>query len=105
MVFGKLGELGDILKIAKLLQDQVKQAKEELEKARFENEQDGVKCVVSGDMELKEFTINPDLLKKSPEEIERKISRVVDQTYQEAKNEVFSKFKKMAGKLPIPGIF
>lgn len=99
MVFGKLGELGDIFKLAKKIQEQVKEIKSELEITRFEREYGGVRCVVSGDLDLKELRIDPELLKKSPAEVEKQVSIVVREVYQNAKQEAFSKFKRLGGGL------
>ena len=105
MVFPKLGELGDIFKLAKKLQEQVKEIKSELEIARFEKEYGGVRCVVSGDLELKEIHIGSELLKKNAADVEKQVALVVTDVFRDAKQEALSKFKRLAGGLPIPGLF
>jgi len=93
----------DLLKMAGKIQGQVKEIKSELEKARFSSDVDGVKCVVSGDLELKEFSISPELLQKMPSEVENRVSRAVQDAFGDAKKEALSKFKKLTGGFPVPG--
>jgi nucleoid-associated protein EbfC len=103
MIFG---EMGDILGKARKMQEDMKSIQHELSEARFEENSGGVKVVVSGDMELKELKIDPKLLEMNDiNRLEWLISDSVDKAFTRAKKEAMGKFKKMAGGLPIPGLF
>lgn len=103
MIFG---EMGDILGKARKMQDEMKSIQKELAEAKFEEDSGGVRVVVSGDMELKAFSLDPKLLESDDiKRLEFLISDSVDKAYTKAKKEAMGRFRKMAGGLPIPGLF
>jgi len=98
--------VGDILGKAKKLQEDMKQVQKELSESAHEENSGGVKVVVSGDMELREFKLDPKLWETQDiGRIEWLISDAVDKAYSKAKNEAMNKFKKLTGGISIPGIF
>ena len=103
MIFG---ELGDIVGKARKLSDELKTVQKELSETSFEEDSGGVRVVVTGDMELKELRIDPKLLESGDtKRLEFLISDSVDKAYSKAKKEATGKFRKLAGGLPIPGLF
>ncbi|MDD5383196.1 MAG: YbaB/EbfC family nucleoid-associated protein, partial [Candidatus Margulisbacteria bacterium] len=56
MIFGNMGEM---IKMAREMQGQLKKIKEELAQEVFEESAGGVSVKISGDMEIKEIKIAP----------------------------------------------
>lgn len=94
MIFGNIGKMGEMLK-------QAKQLKEELSKARYEGEAGGVKVVINGEMEIVELKIPPDM---SPGKIESSVKEAVNRTLKTAKNDMAQKLGKITGGLQLPGM-
>ena len=103
MIFG---EFGDMLGKAKQLQQNIKEVQKELSETTVEEDSGGVKVVVSGDMELREFKLDPKILDcKDIKRIEWLISDAVEKAFSKAKKEAAGKLKKVTGGLSIPGLF
>jgi hypothetical protein len=103
MIFGNVG---DVLGKVKKIQEDMKEVQKELSQVLVEEESGGVKVVVSGDMELRDFKLDPKLLEnKDIKRIEWLISDAVDKAFSKAKKEAASKLKKVTGGLSIPGLF
>jgi len=103
MIFG---EMGDILGKARKMQETIKEVQKELSETIVEENSGGVKVVVSGDMELKEFKLEPKILENNDlNRIEWLISDAVDKAYSKAKKEAMGKMKRLTGGLAIPGLF
>lgn len=103
MIFG---EFGDMLGKARQLQQNLKEVQKELSETIVEEDSGGVKVVVSGDMELREFKLDPKILENNDiKRIEWLISDSVDKAFAKAKKEAAGKLKKVTGGLSIPGLF
>ncbi len=103
MIFG---DIGDMLGKVKKIQQDMKDVQKELASATFEEESGGVRVVVSGDMELKEFKLDPKIFENLDiKRVEWLISDAVDKAYTKAKKEAMNKMKKLTGGLSIPGLF
>jgi len=103
MIFG---EIGDMMGKVKKLQEDMKRVQKELSGTTFEEDSGGVKIVVSGDMELREFKLDPGLIEsKDIKRIEWLISDAVDKVYSKAKKEAMEKMRKLTGGISIPGLF
>lgn len=103
MIFGGVG---DILGKVKKMQEDLKNVQKELSSVLVTEESGGVKVVVSGDMELREFKLDPKILEnKDIKRIEWLISDAVDKAFAEAKKEAAQRLKKVTGGLSIPGLF
>jgi len=90
----------------KKMQEDLKNVQKELSSILVEEESGGVKVVVSGDMELREFKLDPKILENNDiKRIEWLISDAVDKAYSKAKKEAADKMKKVTGGLSIPGLF
>jgi nucleoid-associated protein EbfC len=103
MIFGNVG---DMMGKVKKMQEEMKTIQKELAETRVEEEAGGVRVVVSGDMELKEFKLDPKILENNDiKRIEYLISDAVDKAYIKAKKEATSKMRRLTGGLSIPGLF
>ena len=103
MIFG---EVGDILGKARKMQENLKEVQKELAETIIEENSGGVKVVVSADMELREFKLEPKVLENNDlNRIEWLISDAVDKAYSKAKKEAAGKLKKVMGGFSIPGVF
>lgn len=105
MIFNNLGNISEIINKAKSIQGSLKKVQQELKDTEIIEESGGVRIVISGDMELKELKIKPEVLENDKERIEYLIGDTVGKAYIRARNEAISKFKKMgAGLLPTAGL-
>jgi len=103
MIFGGVG---DILGKVKKMQEDLKNVQKELSSVLVMEESGGVKVVVSGDMELREFKLDPKILdNKDINRIEWLISDTVDKAFAKAKKEAADRLRKVTGGLSIPGLF
>ena len=103
MIFGNVG---DVLGKVKKIQEDMKEVQKELSQVLVEEESGGVKVAVSGDMELREFKLDPKILENNDiKRIEWLISDAVDKAFSKAKKEAASKLKRVTGGLSIPGLF
>jgi DNA-binding YbaB/EbfC family protein len=106
MIFGNLGNMGELMKQAKKMQEDLKKVKDELGAERFSAEKGGVRVEVSGDMEVKEIKIDPDA--KQPDKISKLDGLVKDATNEalkKAKDYATHKLRGLTGGLNIPGLF
>jgi len=103
MIFGNVG---DMIGKVKKIQEDMKEVQKELSQVLVEEESGGVKVVVSGDMELRDFKLDPKILENNDiKRIEWLISDAVDKAFSKAKKEAASKLKRVTGGLSIPGLF
>jgi DNA-binding protein YbaB len=89
-MLGNLGKMGEMLKQAKQLQD-------ELKKARYESTHEGVRVVVNGEMEIIELFIPPTL---SGDKIGLAVKEAVNRGVKAAKDDMGRKMQKFTGGLP-----
>ncbi len=90
MIFGNIGKMGEMLK-------QAKQLKDELSRARYEAEAGGVKVVINGEMEITELTVPPNAPASS-------IKEAINRALREAKNDMTKKMSKITGGMQLPGM-
>ena len=98
MVFG---QFGDMIKQAREMQGKLAKIKDELKNAKYEAEQQGVKVVVDGEMEIKELIIAPTV---PPNQITRLVAAVANSALKKSKDDAAKKLKDAAGGLNIPGL-
>jgi DNA-binding protein YbaB len=95
MIFGNLGKMGEMMKQAKEIRDEMK-------KARYEGEAGGVKVVVNGEMEILEVTSPPDVNSaKAPSLFKDAANRAL----KSAKDDMQKRLGKLTGGLSLPGLF
>lgn len=103
MIFGNIG---DTLKKVKEMQAGLKKIQKELKDESYQASAEGVICVVSGDMELKELKIDPKLVSEGDaEKLQSLVSEAVSNAMKEAKDKAMQKMKGLTGGLDIPGLF
>jgi hypothetical protein len=103
MIFGGVG---DMIGKVKKMQEDLKNVQKELSSVIVTEESGGVKVAVSGDMELREFKLDPRILdNKDIKRVEWLISDAVDKAFAKAKKEAADRLRKVTGGLSIPGLF
>lgn len=103
MIFGNIG---DMMKMAREMQGQLKKVKDELSREIYEGAAQGVVAKVSGDMELKEIKIDPKLADPNRiDNLERAVKDATGKALKVAKDEASRKLKKVTGGLGLPGMF
>lgn len=106
MIFGDLANIGEMMKKMKDMQGNLKRVQEELRSERYEGVAEGVRCTVSGDMDVKEVTIDPALMKScDAKKLGSLVSEAVSSAISEAKDMAKDKLKNVTGGLSIPGLF
>lgn len=103
MIFGNLGNMGEMMKMAREMQDKLKKVKEELKNENFEVNQNGVLVIVNGDMEIKELKIEAKL--GDPNNIgrlEKAVKDAVSRAMKDAKDGAAQKMKGLTGGLGLP---
>lgn len=106
MIFGDLANMGEMLKKVKDIQSNLKKVHKELEEETYESNVEGVRCAVSGDMELKAFKIDPEAFKRSDlPRLEKAVMEAVSSAMHEAKSVAKDKLKRVTGGISIPGLF
>jgi len=101
MVFGNLGNMAEMMKQAREMQNNLKKIKEELKRSQYEAEVNGVKVIVSGEMDIKELKLNPAL---DPKKQEESVKQAINKALKIAKDDSASKLKSLTGGLSIPGL-
>ncbi|MFH1542399.1 MAG: YbaB/EbfC family nucleoid-associated protein [bacterium] len=99
MIFGNMGEM---MKMAKDMQGKLKQVKDELSREIYEGSSNGVSAKISGDMELKDITIEP---QNDVKRIEKGVKDAVGKALRDAKDGAARKMKGVTGGLGLPGMF
>jgi len=94
MIFGNIGKMGEMLK-------QAKQLKDEIAKAKYEGEANGVKVVINGELEITELKIPPGM---DVGRIEFSVKEAVNRTMKTAKNDMAQKMSKITGGMQLPGM-
>ncbi|MFC1637520.1 YbaB/EbfC family nucleoid-associated protein [Candidatus Margulisiibacteriota bacterium] len=103
MIFGNMGEM---MKMAREMQDKMKQLKDELADKVFEGSSGGATAKVSGDMEFKEIKVAPQLVDpRNVARLERHVKEAAGQALKKARDEVAKKMKGVTGGLGLPGMF
>jgi len=103
MIFGDIGET---MKKVKEMQAGLKKIQAELKEESYTAVAEGVSCVVSGDMEIKEIKIDPKLVSSAnAEKLEKLVTEAVSNAVKEAKDKAMQKMKGLTGGLDIPGLF
>lgn len=106
-MFGNLGQIGDLLRNAGKIREQMEKAAEELGRLRADGSAGGgaVTAQVNGHFELLEVRIDPKFLDPDQKELlEDLIVSAVGQAMQKAREEAGRSFSGVAGGLPIPGL-
>jgi nucleoid-associated protein EbfC len=103
MIFGNMGNMGEMIKMAREMQGQLKKVKDELAHDMFEETVNGVTVKISGDMELKELKIDPHSIDKA-DKLEKNVKEAVAKALKAAKNGAAKKMKGLTGGMGLPGL-
>lgn len=107
-MFGNLGNMGEMIKQAKKMQDELKKIKDDLKHARYEAEVNGIKVIVDGEMEVKEIRLPACRQAWSGDSdirgIEEKIRQAVNKAIKESKDDAARRLKGATGGISIPGL-
>jgi DNA-binding YbaB/EbfC family protein len=102
MIFGNMGEM---MKMAREMQGQLKKIKDELSREIFEGSSGGATAKVSGDMELKEIKIDSRLVDpNNVSNLEKHVQEATRKALKTAKDEAARKMKGVTGGLGLPGM-
>ena len=103
MIFGNMGEM---MKMAREMQGQIKKMKDELSREVFEGSSGGVAAKVSGDMEIKEIKIDPQMVDPgNVSKLEKLVQEATGRALKTAKDAAAKKMKGLTGGLGLPGMF
>lgn len=106
MGFPNLGNMGEMIKMAREMQGQLKKIKEELSRQSYEAEASGVRVTVSGDMDVKDVKIGPQIVNpNNVEALNRAVKEATNKALRLAKDDASKKMKGMTGGLGLPGMF
>lgn len=93
-MFGNLGKMGEMMKQAKRLKD-------EISRSRYEGEDSGIRVVINGELEITELKIPQDI---TGNRLENPLRNVINRTLKNAKNDMAQKMQKITGGLNLPGM-
>lgn len=103
MIFGNMGEM---MKMAREMQGQLKKVKDELAREIYEASVNGVMVKVNGEMEIKEIKIDPQIIDPNKVgNLERAVREATAKALKTAKDEASRKLKKVTGGMGLPGMF
>ena len=95
--------MGDMLKMAREMQGQMKKLQGELKHEVFEANCNGVVVKVSGDMEIKEVKIDPELVDpKNVGRLEKTVKEAAGKAFKDAKDGAARKMKGVTGGMGLP---
>lgn len=100
-MFGNLGNMGEMLKQAKKMQEELKKIKDDLKHARYETELNGVKIIIDGEMEVKDLKITSQMDNKKMEET---IKQAMNKVLKQSKDDAANRLKGATGGISIPGL-
>ena len=102
MIFG---QMGDMMKMAKEMQGKLKQVKQELEREIYDGFADGVAVKVSGDMDVKEISIEPKMMAADKkDQLQKNLIEATSKALKSAKDAAARKMKGVTGGLGLPGL-
>ncbi|PIS28360.1 nucleoid-associated protein, YbaB/EbfC family [Candidatus Saganbacteria bacterium CG08_land_8_20_14_0_20_45_16] len=102
MIFG---QMGDMMKMAREMQGKLKQVKQELEREIYDGFADGVVVKVSGDMEVKEISIEPRMMEPvKKDNLQRNLKEALKKALGAAKDAAAKKMKGVTGGMGLPGL-
>ncbi|MBI5700953.1 YbaB/EbfC family nucleoid-associated protein [Candidatus Saganbacteria bacterium] len=100
-MFGKLGDMAEMMKQAQKMQDSLKKIKNDLKYARYEAESNGVKVIIDGEMEIKELKITTQMDNRKMEDT---VKHVINKALKQSKDDAANRLKSATGGISIPGL-
>ncbi len=106
MIFGNLGNMGEMMKMAQEMKGKMKDIKQELARANFVGQSKGVAVEVNGEMEIKSVKIDPQIVDpNNVSRLEKEVMEAAKKALKSAKDEAAQKMKGLTGGLGLPGMF
>ncbi|MBI5399918.1 YbaB/EbfC family nucleoid-associated protein [Candidatus Saganbacteria bacterium] len=103
MGFPNLGNMGEMIKMAREMQGQLKKVKEELAREMFESTNQGITFKINGDLEIKEVKIDPKMADpQNVGRLERAVMEAAKNALKSAKDGAARKMKGITGGLGLP---
>ena len=105
-MFNQLKEMGNLAKKAKEMKSKMKDIQNELKGLRIETDENGIKVVMTGEMDCVEVTIKDEklLASSNKEKLEKNLMKVFNKASQRAKSVASSKLSAVSKGLDIPGL-
>jgi DNA-binding YbaB/EbfC family protein len=106
-MFGKFGDMGNMMKKALEMKKEMGRIKEEIADAEVKGVCDtSVEVILSGDMNVKSIKITPELIQEGDVvKVEEMVTVAVSNALEEAKKLSQQKMQAITGGLNIPGLF
>jgi DNA-binding protein YbaB len=104
-MFNQLKDMGNLAKKAKEMKSQMKKIQEELKGMVINLDEQGIKVVMSGEMDLLSIDISENLLvpgKKA--DLQKSLVKIINKASQQAKTMASSKLSSVSKGLDIPGL-
>ena len=104
-MFNQLKDMGNLAKKAKEMKSQMKKIQEELKGMVINLDEQGIKVVMSSEMELLSIDISDNLLvpgKKA--DLQKSLVKIINKASQQAKTMASSKLSSVSKGLDIPGL-
>lgn len=103
MGFGNLGNMGEMLKMAREMQHKMNQVKNELKNDMFDAQVGGVFVKMNGEMEIREFKIDTDEMSNQAK-LEKNVKDAFSRVIKDSKEGAARKMKGLTGGMNIPGL-
>ena len=105
-MFGNLGEMAGLMKKAKDMKANIAKIKEEIASSKFYGTcpDDKVSVVISGDFQVRQIKIAPDV-GADTEALEELVKTAINSAVSSAQINIQEKMKEVTGGLNIPGLF
>lgn len=106
-MFGKLGDMSNMLKKAYEMKKEMDEVKKELDQAEVKGKcGTSVEVTITGGLQVKNIKIAPEAVKEgNSEKIEEFVLIAINNAIEEAKKMSQQKMSKITGGLNIPGLF
>jgi DNA-binding YbaB/EbfC family protein len=104
-MFNQLKDMGNLAKKAKEMKSQMKKIQEELKGMVINLDEQGIKVVMSGEMDLLSIDISDNLLAPGKKaDLQKSLVKIINKASQQAKTMASSKLSSVSKGLDIPGL-
>jgi DNA-binding YbaB/EbfC family protein len=104
-MFNQLKDMGNLAKKAKEMKSQMKKIQEELKGMVINLDEQGIKVVMSGEMDLLSIDISDNLLVPGKkDDLQKSLVKIINKASQQAKTMASSKLSSVSKGLDIPGL-
>jgi len=104
-MFNGLKNMGNIIQQAKEMKSKMTKIQEELKKMTFTESSSGISVTVTGELEIKELSIDPASIKpEKVKDLEKTIKDITNKALKQSKDTASKQLSSIAGNLNIPGL-